>query len=132
MSKVSGFPGSAVSKESAIYAGDPGLIPGLGRYPGEGNGNPLKYCCLGNPMDRGAWRPIIVHGITTVGHDLATKPLQYFTRWFQNFDCFIKSIMPWIKWLGIFWPITFLMIVKTTEFALLNFYLKHIVITSVK
>ena len=39
-------------KESACNAGDPRLIPGLGRYPGEGNGNPLQYSCLGNPMDR--------------------------------------------------------------------------------
>ena len=80
MSKVRGFAGSSVSKESAIYAGDPGLIPGLRRSPGEGNGNPLRYSCLGNPIDRGAWRLIIVHGIARVGHDLATKSQQYFTR----------------------------------------------------
>ena len=41
--------------ESACNAGDPGLIPGLGRSPGGGNGNPLQYSCLENPMDRGAW-----------------------------------------------------------------------------
>jgi len=40
-------------------AGDMGLIPGLERSPGEGNGNPLQYSCLGNPMDRGAWRAIV-------------------------------------------------------------------------
>ena len=50
-----GFPGGSDSKESACSAGDLGLIPGLGRSPGEGNGNPLQYCCLGNPMDKGAW-----------------------------------------------------------------------------
>ena len=50
-----GFPRSSVSKESACNAGDPGSIPGLGRSPGEGNGNPLQYSCLENPMDRGAW-----------------------------------------------------------------------------
>ena len=44
------------SKESACNAEDLGLIPGLRRSPGEGNGNPLQYSCLGNPMDRGAWR----------------------------------------------------------------------------
>ena len=43
-------------------AGDASLIPGWGRPTGEGNGNPLQYCCLGNPMDRGAWW-IIAHGI---------------------------------------------------------------------
>ena len=47
---------------SACNAGDPGSIPGLGRSPGEGNGNPLQYSCLENPMDRGAWRAT-VHGV---------------------------------------------------------------------
>ena len=50
-------------KESIHNAGDPGLIPGSARFPGEGNGNPLQYSCLGNPMERGAWQPI-VHGVT--------------------------------------------------------------------
>ena len=49
------FPGSSVGKEPACNAGDPGLIPRLGRSPGEGNGSPLQYSCLENPMDRGAW-----------------------------------------------------------------------------
>ena len=48
---------------------DVGLIPGLGRSPGEGNGNPLQYSCLGNPMDRGACQAGIVHGVAKVGHD---------------------------------------------------------------
>ena len=60
-------------KESAINAGDLGSIPGLGRSRGEGNGNPLLYSCLGNPMDRGAWQAT-VHRVTKVGHYLATKP----------------------------------------------------------
>ena len=49
------FPGGSDSKVSACNAGDPGSISGSGRAPGEGNGNPLQYSCLGNPMDRGAW-----------------------------------------------------------------------------
>ena len=49
-------------KDSAYNAGDLGLIPGLGKSPGEGNGNPLQYSCLKNSMDRGAWRAI-VHGV---------------------------------------------------------------------
>ena len=49
------FPGGLDSKESTCNAGDPGSIRGLGRSPGEGNGNPLQYSCLGNPMERGAW-----------------------------------------------------------------------------
>ena len=48
--------------ESTASAGDIGLIPGLGRSPGEGNGNPLQYSCLENPMERGAWRAT-VHGV---------------------------------------------------------------------
>ena len=50
-----GFPGGSDGKASVYNAGDPGSIPGLGRSPGEGNGNPLQYYCLENPMDRGAW-----------------------------------------------------------------------------
>ena len=49
----------SVGKESACNAGDLGLIPGLGRSPGEGNGNPLQYSCLGNPVDRDAWQATI-------------------------------------------------------------------------
>ena len=49
------FPGGSVGKESSCNAGDPGSIPGSGRFSGEGNANPLQYSCLGNPMDRGAW-----------------------------------------------------------------------------
>ena len=55
------FPGLD-NKESACWAGDPGSIPGSGRSPGEGNGNPLQYSCLENSMDRGAWRAT-VHGV---------------------------------------------------------------------
>ena len=58
-----GFPGASGSKESAYNAGDLGLIPGLGRSPGERNGNPLQCSCLGNPMDREAWWAA-VHGVT--------------------------------------------------------------------
>ena len=47
--------GGSGGKECACNVGDPGLIPGLGRYPGEGNDNPLLYSSLENPMDRGAW-----------------------------------------------------------------------------
>ena len=50
--KSSGFPGDSDSKEPACNIGDWGSIPGLGRYPGEKNGNPLQYSCLENPMDR--------------------------------------------------------------------------------
>ena len=55
---------SSDDKESACNTEDPGSIPRLGRSPGEGNGNPLQYSCLGNPMDRGAWQwQATVHGV---------------------------------------------------------------------
>ena len=57
-----GFPGGSEVKASACNAGDLGSIPGSGRSPGEGNGNPLQYCRLENPMDAGAWWAT-VHGV---------------------------------------------------------------------
>ena len=57
-----GFPGGSEVKASACNAGDLGSIPGLGRSPGERNGNPLQYSCLENPMDGGAWWAT-VHGV---------------------------------------------------------------------
>ena len=65
-------------KNLAAAAGDAGdacLIPGLGRCPGEGNGNPLQYSCLEKPTDRGAWWAT-VHGVARVRHDLAIKQQQ--------------------------------------------------------
>ena len=62
LTNYQGSPGGSDSKESAYSAGDPGLIPGLGRSLGEGSGNPLQYPCLENPMDRGAWQAT-VHGV---------------------------------------------------------------------
>ena len=57
-----GFPGGSDSKVSVCNVEDPGLIPRSGRYPGEGNGNPLQYPCLENSMDRGAWRARVYGG----------------------------------------------------------------------
>ena len=54
-----GFPRGSVVKNPPANAGDVGLIPGSGRSPGEGNGNPLQYSCLGNPMDRGGWQDTV-------------------------------------------------------------------------
>ena len=58
-----GVLGCSAGKNLPANVGDVGLIPGSGRSPGEGNANPLQYSCLGNPMDRGAWRAT-VHGVT--------------------------------------------------------------------
>ena len=59
---LNGLPCGSEVNASACNAGDLGSIPGSGRYPGEGNGNPLQYSCLENPMDRGAWWAT-VHGV---------------------------------------------------------------------
>ena len=64
--------GGSESKRICSQWGDPGSLPGLGRCPGEGNGNPLQYSCLENSMDRGAWQAT-VNGLQRVGHDWATK-----------------------------------------------------------
>ena len=67
-----GIPGDSVVKNPPAKARDVGLIPGSGRSPGEGNGNPLQDSCLENPKDRGVWQAT-VPGVARVGH-LATKP----------------------------------------------------------
>ena len=69
---IGSFPHRSAGKESACSAGELGSIPGSGRSPGEGNGNPLQCFCLENPMDRGAWQ-VTVHGVARVGHNLVTK-----------------------------------------------------------
>ena len=89
---VTGFPGSTSGKGSTCQAGDArdaGSVLGSGRSPGEGNGNPLQYACLGNSMDRGAWRAAahgVRHGLSAaqrVGHDRAHACccLLWETRW---------------------------------------------------
>ena len=65
------FPGGSAGEESARNAGDPGSVLGWGRFPGEGNGNPLQYSCLGNPMEEPGGLQSM--GSQRIGHDLATK-----------------------------------------------------------
>ena len=67
-----GFPSDSDSKESACNVGDTGSTPGSERSPGEGNGNPLQYSCLENPMHRGVWRAL-VHGVTKSWMRLSTQ-----------------------------------------------------------
>ena len=71
---LQGLPRWLSGKESACHAGDVGSIPGSGGSPGEGNGIPVQYSCLGNPMDSGARRGLQSLGLQRVGHDWATKP----------------------------------------------------------
>ena len=104
--KWKGFPGSSEVKASICNAGDLGLIPGSGRFPGEGNGNPLQYSCLENPMDGGAWWTI-VYGITE--SDM-TERLHFFIqpgisvsdKWY----CIDSVYLP-ENWIPILWKIAF-------------------------
>ena len=70
-----GFPGGSDGKESACNVGDPGSIPGLGRSPGEGNGNPFQYSCLGNPWTEEPGR-LQSMGLQRVRHNLLSKQQQ--------------------------------------------------------
>ena len=74
-----------MAKNPPANAGDACSIPGSGRSPGEGNGNPHRFSRLGNPMDRGA-RRAIVHGVARVRHDLVTEQLQPVVGT-QHFHC---------------------------------------------
>ena len=76
------FPGGSVRKNlsaNALDAGDAGSIPGLGRSPGEGNGSPLQYSCLGNPKARGAWRAIV--------HEVVKSWMHLSTHIFLHTNC---------------------------------------------
>ena len=88
-----GFPGGSDHKESACNAGDVGLIPGLGRFPGEGNGYPLQYPCLENSMDRGTWWAT-VHGIANSQTQLKRLTLALpFFPFSLNFDQGLGGIL---------------------------------------
>ena len=84
------FSGCPGVKNLSASAGDMCSIPGLGRYPGELNGNSLQYSCLGNPIDRGAWWAT-VHGLQRVRHDLVTKQ----QRWIEIYlsGSYLESLL---------------------------------------
>ena len=97
-----GFPGGTVVKNSPASAGiirDMGLIPGLGRLPGEGNGNPLQYSCLENPMDRGVWRAT-VHGVAKSWIRLRTQCTHTDLHWLDSLVLGLsvpQALLPWIS-----------------------------------
>ena len=91
--KKFGLPRWLSGKKSTCQAGDPGLIPGLGRSPEEGNGNPLWYSCLENPMDRGAWYSPCG---CRVGHDLVTTETGKFKRLLFRKYCNFNLL--WFVW----------------------------------
>ena len=105
-----GFPGGSDGKASACNAGDLGSIPGSGRSPGEGNGNPLQYSCLENLMDRGTWRGLV--GSQRVRHDWATKNAMFY----QNIKCGNILLQLLLIWL-------FIAVISKTQF-LRNFIFK--------
>ena len=72
------FPGGSDGKASVYNPGDLGLIPGSGRFPGEGNGNSLQYSCLENPMDGGTWYRLLPVGLQRVRHDWATSFISFY------------------------------------------------------
>ena len=84
-----GFAGGSVVKNPPANAGDLGSIPGLGRSPGEGNGNPLQYSCLGHPMDRGAWW-YTVYGVKKNKNDWARMHYKYYHLHFFYIICSFK------------------------------------------
>ena len=84
MGKQDSFPGGSEGKVSACSAEDLGSIPGSGRSPGEGNGNPLQYSCLENPMDGGVWQAT-VHGVIKSQTRLSDFTFTFFHDSFQNF-----------------------------------------------
>ena len=91
-----GFPGGSDSKESACSPGDPGLIPGSGRSPGEENVKPLQYSCLENPVDRGAWQAT-AHGVAK-----SQARLSSFILTFIFLSIFVGVLGPWFN---IFWSL---------------------------
>ena len=78
-------------KRLAYNAGDLGLIPGLGRPSGEGNGNPLQYFCLENSMDRGTWQGLQSMGVTKSWTRLSMHWLLFFSS-FMNILLYVKSV----------------------------------------
>ena len=88
-----GFPGGSVVKNlpaNAAEARDTGSIPGLGRSPGGGNGNPLQYSCLENSMDTGAWWAA-VHGVTKSWTELSTNICMYACTYFNQYYTDLKE-----------------------------------------
>ena len=83
-----GLPWSVSGKKSAYNAGNTGLIPGSGRSPGEGNGNPFQYSCLGNLLNRGSWQAIVLGVEKRVRHDLTTKEQKHIVICiYENHKC---------------------------------------------
>ena len=88
------FPGGSDGKASAYNAGDPGLIPGSGRCPGEGNGNPPQYSCLENSMDGGAWWTT-AHGVTKSQARLSDSTFTFHFHALEKEMATHSSVLAW-------------------------------------
>ena len=91
------FPGGSEGKASVYNARDLGSIPGLGKFPGEGNGNPLQYSCLENPMDGGAWCRLLSMRLQRVGHDWVTSFIHNMS--YVKRDSFNSSFLIWVPFI---------------------------------
>ena len=93
---VKGFLGGSVVKNLPVNTGDSGSIPGLRRSHGQGNGNPVQYFCLGNPIDRGVWWAIVHGAAKEDGYDLVTRQQQTVCQYFIQSNPSICRIE--VKW----------------------------------
>ena len=101
------FPGGSEAKASACNAGDQGSIPGSGRSPGEGNGNPLQYSCLENPMDGGAWWATI-HRVAKSRTQLSYFMTSWCPHWGKQPKCTPNRLVLILKFISLCYATFFL------------------------
>ena len=133
---IIGFPRGLSGKESVCSArdtGDAGSIPGSGRSPGEGNGHPLQCSCLGNPMDRGAWRPTVQRVTESdMTEQLTTHMKIWYEAWGAHMSGSLQSRLSqpqwgtWRRLLG--WHSLWGLPVYTLHAVALCYHLKHILV----
>ena len=85
-------------KDPPGSAGNTDSIPGSEKAPGEGNGNPLQYSYLENPIDRGAWKTGKIHGLTRVGHDLTTTWASLIAQLVNNPPAMQETLVQFLGW----------------------------------
>ena len=112
------FLGGSAGKEYACNAGDPGLIPGSGRSPGGGHGNPFQYFCLENSIDRRVWQAK-VHGVTKSQTWLTHTQLKKLTKLFKNLAKLVHYLQCSMKWkpLNCVWLFVTPWTVQSMEFS---------------
>ena len=119
-----GSPGDSDSEESACNAGYPSSIPGSGRSPGEGNGNPLQYSCLDNLMGRGTWRAT-VHEVAKSQTQLRNKHFDFF---FFPTNLELLATHAWVELVyqtAYFYPWYHLIFIQTDEVSIILEFHRH-------